>query len=148
MTHPGPHHDMTQRGQGGSGLAITALVLGLLALLSSWTIVGGVLLGLGAIIVGLIALTRIKQGRGQGRRMAVIGITSAAIGLLVAAGLIVLGVSFFNSGPGQSLRDCLEGAGNDEAAQAECQRDFEEGGWAQSGGRDDCSLPGCPGNRR
>ena len=126
MTDRGPHRGTAQRNQGGSGLAITALVLGLLALLSSWTIVGGVLLGLGAIVVGLIALTRIKQGRAQGWSMAVVGIVTAVIGLLVAAGLIVLGVSFLSSDSGQKLRDCLDEAGSDEAAQAECQRDFED----------------------
>jgi hypothetical protein len=125
VTYDDPHRDLQHR-QGGSGLAITALVLGLLALLSSWTIIGGVLLGLGAVIVGLVALTRIKQGRAQGRAMAVIGIVAAVIGLLVAIGLIVLGASFLNSDSGQKLRDCLEQAGNDEAAQAQCQRDFED----------------------
>jgi O-antigen ligase len=126
VTYDHPHHDTSQRSRGGSGLAITALVLGVLALVTSWTIIGGVLLGLGAIIVGLIALTRIRQGRGQGRAMAVIGIVTAVIGLLVAIGVIVLGASFLNSDTGQKLRDCLEQAGNDETAQAQCERDFED----------------------
>jgi hypothetical protein len=125
VTDHDPQHG-TQRSSGGSGLAITALVLGVLALVSSWTIIGGVLLGLGAIIVGLIALTRIKQGRAEGRAMAIIGIVAAVIGLLVAIGLIVLGVSFLNSDTGQNLQDCLERAGDDEAAQTQCERDFRE----------------------
>jgi hypothetical protein len=107
-------------------MAITALVLGVLALLSSWTVVGGILLGLAAIIVGLIALTKIRQGRADGKAMAIIGIITGALGLVVAVGLIAIGASLLNSETGQNLQDCLEDAGNDQQAQAECQREFQE----------------------
>lgn len=123
MTHPAPGHDRADRGS--SGLSITALVIGVLALLTCWTIIGGVLLGLGAVIVGLIALTRVKQGRGQGRAMAVIGISAGGLGLLVAIGLIALGVTFLGSDPGQNLRECLERAGDDGRAQAGCERELQ-----------------------
>lgn len=126
VTYEGSHHDNTHDQRGGSGLSITALVLGVLALITFWTVIGGILLGLAAIIVGLLALIRVKQGRGGGRAMAIIGIVTGALGLLVAIGLIVLGASILNSDSGQNLRDCLEQAGDDQAAQGQCELDFQD----------------------
>src|SRR5688572_28977722 len=121
-----PPYSNTQPSRGGSGLAITALVLGVLALLSSWTVVGGILLGLGAVIVGFVALSKIKQGRAGGKVTAIIGIITGALGLLAAVALIAIGASLLNSESGQNLQDCLEDAGNDQEAQAECQREFQD----------------------
>ena len=121
-----PPYGQTQPSRGGSGLAITALVLGVLALLSSWTVVGGILLGLGAVILGFIALSKIRQGRAGGKAMAIIGIITGALGLVIAVGLIALGASLLNSDSAKNLRDCLEDAGDDANAQAECQREFQD----------------------
>jgi hypothetical protein len=124
---PPPSYEQPQpQPRSGSGMAITALVLGILALVTCWTVIGGVLLGLGAIVVGLIALIRIKQGRAGGRGMAIGGIVTGAIGLLVAIVVIILGVSIINSDSGQNLRECMEAAGDDEAAVAQCERDFQD----------------------
>jgi Domain of unknown function (DUF4190) len=115
-----------QQHRGGSGMAITALVLGVLALLTCWTVVGGIFLGLVAIILGFIASSRAKHGRAGGRAMAIIGIVTGALGLVISIGLIALGASLLNSDTGQNLQDCLQDAGQDETAQAECQREFQE----------------------
>ena len=111
---------------GGSGMAITALVLGVLALLSSWTVIGGILLGLAAVIVGLIALSKIRQRRASGKAMAIIGIITGVLGLAVSVGLIAIGASLLNSESGKNLQDCLEDAGNDQQAQTQCERDFQD----------------------
>ena len=123
---PPPYGHQPQQNTGGSGMAITALVLGVLALLTCWTVVGGILLGLAAIILGFIALSKIKQGRAGGKAMAIIGIVTGVLGLVISVGLIALGASLLNSDTGQNLQDCLQDAGQDEAAQAECQREFQE----------------------
>ncbi len=112
--------------RGGSGMAITALVVGIVALLGSWTVVGGILLGLAAVIVGLIALVKIKQGRAGGKVMAIIGIVAGALGLVIGVGLIAIGASILNSESGKNLQDCLADAGNDQDAQDQCQRDFQD----------------------
>lgn len=123
---PPPYAQNPPHNSAGSGMAITALVLGVLALLSSWTVIGGILLGLAAVIVGLLALSRIKQGRAGGKAMAIIGIVTGVLGLAVSVGLIAIGASLLNSESGKNLQDCLENAGDDQQAQAECQRDFQD----------------------
>ena len=127
MTYePAPTYYPTQPSHKGSGMAIAALVLGVLAVLSSWTVIGGILLGLAAIVLGFIASSRAKRGEAGGRAMAIIGIITGALGLVLSIALISIGVSLLNSDSGQNLQECLEKAGNDQAAQARCQREFQE----------------------
>ena len=122
----GPGYYQQQPARGGSGMAIAALVLGLLAVLTSLTVIGGILLGLAAIVLGLVALRRARRGQGGGRVMAIIGIIAGAVGIALSIALIAAGISLLNSDSGQDLQACLQEAGTDEAAQAQCQRDFAE----------------------
>lgn len=123
---PGGYGAPAQQPRGGSGLAATALVLGILALLFSWTVVGGVLLGLPAVVLGLVASGRAKRGRARGRGLAIGGIITGILGVVGAIVVIALGVSFLNSDTGQNLRDCLEAAGGDQAAVDQCEQQFRD----------------------
>lgn len=135
MSHPAPPpppgHDPYATGQQppqqrGKGMAIAALVLGILALLSSWTVLGGIIFGLIAVVLGFIASGRAKRGRAGGRGMAISGIVLGVLGIVIGGALIALGASFLNSEEAQQLQDCLTDAGNDDAAIAECNDRFEE----------------------
>ena len=128
MTYaPTPGHGYGMQPQRrSSGLAIAALVCGVLALLSSWTVIGGILLGLIAVVLGIVALSRVKRGLAAGRGMAIAGIVTGILGTVLAIALIAVGVSLLNSDAGQQLQDCLADAGNDDAAVAECQRQYQE----------------------
>jgi hypothetical protein len=107
-----------------NGIGTAALVVGVLALLSSWFFVGG-LLGIVAIVLGAVGLGRVKKGTASNKGMAVVGIVLGALSILIAGALLALGVWIFGSDAGQELAECLEQAGADAAAQAECQREFE-----------------------
>jgi lysylphosphatidylglycerol synthetase-like protein (DUF2156 family) len=118
-------------GPGGSdsrpkGMAITALVLGVLALVLCWTIIGGLLLGLVALVLGIIAAGRAKRGAAGGRGMAITGAVLGVIGAVLAGVLVAIGASFLNSESVQDLEQCLEQAGEDQAAIDQCRVDFEE----------------------
>lgn len=109
----------------GVGMAITALVLGVLALLFCWTVVGGILFGLVAIIVGFIASRRAKRGIARRRGMAVAGIVLGLIGLLLWTGLVAVGVSTFSSDSGTSFQSCVKGANGDQTALDKCSTEFQ-----------------------
>jgi hypothetical protein len=110
---------------GGAGMAIGALVLGILALLFCWTVIGGILFGLVALILGFIASGRAKRGVATGRGMAIAGIVLGLLGLLISVGLVVLGVSLLNSDSAQTLKQCVQDANGDQAKIEQCQRDFQ-----------------------
>ncbi len=108
----------------GSGLAIASLVLGILAVVTFWTYVGGILLGLIAIVLGVIALGRVRRGRAAGRGMAIAGVVLGTLGLLFSAALIGLTAWVFNSSGASNLTECLADAGNDQDKIEKCQDDF------------------------
>ena len=104
-----------------NGLGTAALVLGILAIPGAITIIGGVLLGILAIILGAIGRSRAKRGLATNGGVALAGIITGAVGLVLAIAFVAIGVSFLNSGSGKKLRDCLDRAGTDRAAQQVCQ---------------------------
>lgn len=108
-----------------NGLGIAALILGLLALFTSWTVVGGIVFGLLAIILGVIGRGRAKRGEANNGGLALAGVILGALGLLISVGLIALGASLLNSDSVQNLQECLEQATTDAEAQ-QCQRDLQE----------------------
>ncbi len=108
----------------GSGLAITALVLGILGLITSFVLIGGVL-GLIALILGFIASGRAKRGQARGRGMAITGIVLGVLSVIIAIVIVVVGASFLNSDSGKNLRDCVSKAGDDQAQVQKCQDDFK-----------------------
>ena len=117
-------------GHGGpkkNGLGIAALVVGIVALLGSFTIVGGILLGLAAIVLGFLARGKVKRGEADNGGMAIAGIVLGALGLLISLAFIAFGVAIFQSSGGQDLIDCLEEAGGDVAAEQLCQEEFADG---------------------
>lgn len=82
------------------------------------------MLGLLAIIFGIIGVRRARTGA-PGKVRAVIGIVTGALGLLIAAAVIALGVSIFNSDSVQNLQDCLNKANNDQAQIQSCNNQFQ-----------------------
>lgn len=111
-----------QRSRNGMGIA--ALVLGLFAVLLSWTIIGGILLGILALIFGLVGRSRAKRGEATNGGVSVAGAVVGVVGLLISVGLVVFGVSLINSPAGQDLRQCIEQSRGDAAAIQECEEEF------------------------
>jgi hypothetical protein len=95
-------------------------VLGLLALVLSWTILGGLVFGLLALIFGLLGRARAKRGEATNGGMSVAGVVLGILGLLIAIGLVVLGISLFNSPAGQNYQQCIQQSGGDPAKIQQC----------------------------
>lgn len=123
---PEQGYQQQQPSRGGSGMAVAALILGLIALLGSITVVVGILFGLLAIILGFIASGKAKRGQGGGRGMAITGIITGFLAVVIAIALVAIGASLLNSETGQNLRECLENAGQDQSALDDCEREFED----------------------
>ena len=119
---PGPHGGAPAR---RNGLGTAALVLGILAVLTCWTVIGGIVLGLAAVVLGVLGRGRAKRREADNGGMALAGIITGVIGIVLAALLIVAGVSLLNSPEGQQLQDCLDRAGSNQAAVDQCRIELE-----------------------
>lgn len=91
---------------GTDGVAIAALVVGILSLLTSWFVLGG-LGGIIALVLGLVALGRIKRNRSGGRGMAITGVVTGVLSIIVAIVVVVLFVGVFGDAAAD-YEQCLE----------------------------------------
>ncbi len=120
----GPYYN-TQPSKPGSGMAIGALICGVLAVLFSWTIVGGILLGLIAAILGFVAFSKAKKDQAGGTGMSLTGIILGLIGIVLSVVLIVVGVGLFQKSGAGDYIDCINDAGNSTAEQERCADEFQ-----------------------
>jgi hypothetical protein len=101
-----------------NGLGIAALILGVLAILSGWFLIGG-LFGIVAIILGIIGSRRAKRGEATNRGMAITGIVLGVLGVLSAIVVFAIG-AFFTS----KALDCQTYITNgDDAGYQQCIAD-------------------------
>ena len=98
-----------------SGLAIASLVCGILGVLTGIFIFRGLSLGLAGIVLGIVALVKVKNGTASGKGMAIGGIVTGALGMIVAVVVLVLGMI----GMGM-LSDCAENAVQDSNGNYVC----------------------------
>ena len=93
----------------GKGLAIAALVVGIIALLGSWIPFGGwffAFLGLVAIVLGIVGVVQANKGRAGGKGMAVIGAVLGALSIIVAilvTVFVVLAINEASNSASESL---------------------------------------------
>ncbi|OBG96155.1 DUF4190 domain-containing protein [Mycobacterium sp. E3251] len=79
---------MSQPEQPRNEMGVASLLVGLVALLTCWMLIG-VPFGVAAVITGDIARRRVQRGEANNLRIALAGM--ALGGLSIAAGLVVIG---------------------------------------------------------
>ena len=110
-------------GQAKNGLGVAALVLGILAALTGFFVIGG-LFGVVAIVLGFLGRGRAKRGEATNGGLALAGIILGVIGVLLTAAVIAIGASFLSEFG--NLTECRNSAGQDQAKIDQCGRDFEQ----------------------
>lgn len=106
-----------------NGLAVAALILGVLAVVLFWTVVGGVVLGILALIFGIIGARRARGGRAPHGTMSVIGAVLGALGVAGSVVLIAIGASILDSDEFKNFDDCVRQADTKSERDA-CAEDF------------------------
>ncbi|MFF5447985.1 DUF4190 domain-containing protein [Streptomyces sp. NPDC012888] len=111
--------------QQGNGMAVAALVLGIAALLLFWTVFGGLVLGLLAVVLGVIGARRARAGHAARGTMAVTGAVLGALGLIASAVILVIGASVIGSEEYKDFDECLRHAPTQSEREA-CAREFDK----------------------
>ncbi|QIQ01246.1 DUF4190 domain-containing protein [Streptomyces liangshanensis] len=122
-TGPVPHTDPAPAR--GNNLAIAALVLGIAACVFFWTVVGGIVLGLAAVVLGILGARRARGGRAPRRTMAIVGAVLGGLGLIVSAVIVTIGVSLLNSDEFKDFNDCVRHA-NSQSEKDRCADDYKQ----------------------
>lgn len=97
-----------------NGMGIAALVFGILALLLVWLPIVGLVLGLLAIIFGVIGRGRVRKQQATNGGVAltglILGVLTFLANVVITIALFLFGVAFINVGGGQVVQqyqDCL-----------------------------------------
>ncbi len=112
-----------------NGLGITALVVAVAGLATSFTVVGGIGLGIAAVVFGFIARDRVGRGEATNRGVATTGVALGVLAVVSGLVFVVIWIAFWasiwNSNDGDYL-DCLEKAGPVAVIQQQCAEEFHE----------------------
>lgn len=107
-----------------NGLGTAALILAIVGLVLCWSIAGGVILGLCAVIIGFVARGRVKRGEATNGGVAVAGIVLGVVAIIAGLVFIPIYIGLFDQVGGSDYVDCLSRAGNDTEAQQRCADEF------------------------
>jgi len=98
-----------------NGLGIASLVLGIVALLATWTVVGGVVLGVVAVVIGGAARARVRRGEATNGGVAIAGIVLGIVAA-VAPILIMVVLALFTDVFNEDYQHCIGYHPGDEQA--------------------------------
>jgi amino acid transporter len=109
-----------------NGLGIAALVVAIFALLSCWTVMGGIVLGIVAVVLGIVGRSRAKSGQADNGGIAMAGILLGVLGIIVALVFIPIWMGFFKEVGGSDYLDCVAKAGQDRGAIEDCVTSLQQ----------------------
>ena len=109
-----------------NGLGIAALVLAIIGLVFCWTVFGGVILGVCAVIIGFVARGRVTRREATNGGIAIAGIVLGFLAIIVSLVFIPIWIGVFHELGGSDYIDCLSKAGSDQQAVQRCADQFRE----------------------
>lgn len=125
---PMPYGDYYQSAPAAlkNGLGIAALVIAIIALLGSFSIIGGILGGIVAVILGVIGRGRAKRGEANNAGVALAGVILGVISIIVSLAFIPIYVGLFKDIGGGGYLECLQQAGQDRTAVEQCSNELRQ----------------------
>lgn len=109
-----------------NGLGIAALVVAILAVVSSLSVVGGIVLGIVAVILGFAGRARVKKGEANNGGVALAGIILGFLGIVAGLASIAIVVLLFKDTGAGDYFDCMSKAGQNRSAQVQCEDQFRQ----------------------
>ncbi|MDT5107037.1 MAG: hypothetical protein QOI25_4550 [Mycobacterium sp.] len=103
-----------------NGLGIAALVIAILGLVFCWTVIGGVVLGVVAVIIGILGRGRAKRGQATNGSVAIAGVVLGVLAVILSLVFIPIWMGAFSEVGGTDYLDCVASAGSDPKAVEGC----------------------------
>ena len=109
-----------------NGVGIASLVIAVIALLSVWSVLGGIIGGIIGVALGIIGLSRVRRGEASNRGVAIAGIALGSLAVILGLVFIALWAGFWQFVGGTDYVDCLQSAGSDPVRQQQCVNEFQQ----------------------
>lgn len=99
-----------------NGLGTAALVIALVGLAACWSVLGGIVCGIVAVILGFIGRGRASRGEADNGGIATAGIALGTLAVVVSLVFIGIWSYAWRDAGGSEYLDCALRAGNDQQA--------------------------------
>ncbi|TDZ45335.1 DUF4190 domain-containing protein [Mycobacteroides franklinii] len=109
-----------------NGIGMSALIVGIVAILLSCTVFGGFFGGIVAVGLGIAGLLRVKRAEADNRGVAIGGIALGGLAILLSTLIVVFTLVFMKSAGLSDFITCLADVKGDQAKATQCQNDFEK----------------------
>lgn len=109
-----------------NGLGIAALVIAIVALLSSFSVAGGIILGIVAVVIGFAGRSRVKRGEANNGGVALAGVVLGFLAIIVGLAFIAVWVGVFKEVGAGDYIDCLQNAGQSQSEIQKCADEFKQ----------------------
>ena len=112
-----------------NGMGLAALVVGVVAVILAVLVFPlGILAGIVALVLGIIGRKRVSRREATNGGQATAGIVTGVLAIVIGGVLTAIVGTFIidNADEFEDLADCLAEAGNDTAAQEECNERFAD----------------------
>ena len=101
-------------------------MLAIIGLVFCWTVFGGVVLGVCAVIIGFVGRGRVQRREATNGGVAIAGIVLGFLAIIVSLVFIPIWIGVFHELGGSAYVDCLANAGSDQQAVQRCADQFRE----------------------
>lgn len=109
-----------------NGLGVGSLVVAIFGLLGSFSVAGGIILGIAAVILGLLGRNRVRKGEANNGGVALAGIILGVLAIIAGLVFIAIWVGMFKEVGAGGYFDCLQQAGQDRTQVQECSDQFRQ----------------------
>jgi len=106
-------------------MGIAALVLGVVAMLSTWSVIGGLIFGIAATVIGLLAYRRVRNHQADNGSVALAGLILGALAIVVSLVFIPIWSGFANQIGYSQYTECMNEAGKNERMINACLVQFQ-----------------------
>ncbi|ORI15717.1 hypothetical protein BJI47_05000 [Rhodococcus sp. 1168] len=103
-----------------------AVVLAILGIVLCWTVLGGIIFGLLAVVLGFIGRSKSKKGTATNGAVSLAAIILGLVAVALSIVLLVVGIGLFNSSGGKDFADCISDAGTNQSEQQRCADKWQQ----------------------
>lgn len=108
-----------------NGLGTAALVLGVVGMISTWSIFGGLIFGITATALGVLAYRRVRGGQADNGAVAISGLVLGILAIVVSLVFIPIWSGFLDQVGYSDYSKCMSEAGQDTKAVNACLMEFQ-----------------------
>lgn len=109
-----------------NGLGVAALVVAIIGLLGSFSVAGGIVFGIAAVVLGFLGRNRVRRGEADNPGVALAGIILGVLAIIAGLFFIAIWVGMFKEVGAGGYFDCLQQAGQDKTKVQECADEFRQ----------------------